>query len=80
MRGEDFVHVRLSEAGERIADGAPVHIGGSSYHFTFQPGEAQRVTRAFEWERVLSHEQINGELLFELADEKPAVQEGNDAV
>jgi hypothetical protein len=88
MRGEDFVHVRLSAAGEKLADGAPVHIGGGNYHFTFHPGESQRVTRAFDWVRVLSNEQIDGEPMFELAEppapavvvKKTAAEEKTNAI
>lgn len=68
MAGEDFVHVKLTTAGVAIADGGNIVIAGSSYDFTFAPDAAQRVTRS-DWERFLQHETLNGETLFELAEE-----------
>lgn len=79
MAGEDFVHVRLTKAGETFSGGC-LHIGGGNYHYDFKPGETKRVTRAFDWERVLKNETTpDGEPLFELATGKEK-KEGSDAV
>lgn len=64
---KDFVKVKLSAAGERLADGAPLSIANARWHFTFTPGESVEVTRVLEWESFLALEALNGEPLFELA-------------
>jgi hypothetical protein len=79
MSGEDFVEVKLSEAGERFAAGAPVGLGGGNYHFRFEPGKSQRVTRAGDWNRVLSREMVEGEPMFELCAPQPLKQKAEAA-
>jgi hypothetical protein len=64
----DFVEVKLSARGEEIADGAPMTVAGPNYHFVLEPAKTQRVTRAFDWEKVLSKLHRDGELLVELAE------------
>lgn len=69
MAGEDFVHVRLSADGERMAGaGKQVRIVRGRGHFLFKVGEAQRVTRAYEWNVLLRHDRFEGRPVFELAD------------
>lgn len=79
--GEDFVNVRLTEFGASLAPvvvhagGTPAPDGHGARHreFIFKPGDVLRVTRSFEWERILAHERIDGKPLFEIAPEaKPA--------
>lgn len=76
MAGEDFVMVQLSKRGEEIAGGAPIGVGGATYHFEFKPGEPQRVLKS-EFERILSkevrvNEKEEAECLFELAPKRTA--------
>ncbi len=66
---KDFVKVRLSAAGEKLADGGPLTIANARSHFTFKAGEVQEVTRAYEWRAFLSQETFNGEPIFELVDD-----------
>lgn len=61
----DFVEVKLSAAGERAA-GGKITLVGPRYHFTFEPGVAQRVSKAYDWEVVLRNELVDGEPMFEL--------------
>ncbi len=65
--GDDWVQVRLSEFGERYTAGAAVHVHEGQHEFSFHPGEPQRVTRAFDWERILKNVTIAGNPLFEIA-------------
>jgi hypothetical protein len=66
---DDFVNVRLTEFGAGLGQ-VTVHEGPRE--FVFKRGDVQRVTRAFEWERVLSRQEQDGKKLFEIAaDEKP---------
>lgn len=64
----DFVMVRLSAAGVKAAAGA-LHFSNRHMEYSFTPGEAQEVIRRYEWDRVLSTMQIDGEPLFEIAEE-----------
>jgi hypothetical protein len=64
---KDFVHVKLSAAGEKMAAGAPLGIANARSHFEFRPGVAQEVTRDYEWNAFLSREiDSDGEPIFEL--------------
>lgn len=72
MGGNDWVEVRLSAAGEARAEGAPLHVHEGHHQFTFVAGEAQRVTRAFDWEMILSRQTIGGQPLFEIVDDAHA--------
>ena len=70
----DFVKVKLSEHGEKYAGkGGYVTVIHGRHEFHFKTGETQEVTRAFEWEKVLKTELVDGEPLFELV-----VEEQND--
>lgn len=62
----DFVNVRLTEFGKERAAGGPVQVHAGNFSFYFNPDEVQRVTRAFDWERVLKNEHFNGHPLFEM--------------
>ena len=68
MSGEDFVNVRLTEFGAGLGQ-VTVHEGPRE--FVFKPGDVQRVTRAFEWERILSRQEQEGKPLFEIAPDEP---------
>jgi hypothetical protein len=69
MAGEDFVAVKLSAKGEKIAKGTPVTIVDGQHTFVFNPGETQEhITKAFDWEQVLSKQFADGEPLFEIVE------------
>jgi hypothetical protein len=64
---DDFVNVRLTEFGTTFAGGTRVQIHEGQHTFYFLPGQVQRVTRAFDWNRVLKNQHFNGHALFEIA-------------
>lgn len=83
MAGKDFVNVRLTEFGRQQAGTGPLQVHAGNHSFYFEPGEVKMVTRAFEWERVLKNEHINGHPLFEIApeaaeEEQPLTTEGTE--
>jgi hypothetical protein len=66
MAGEDFVHVRLSPAGEKMAGkGGVVRITKGRCSFEFKVGVSQRVTSAYEWNTLLKSVRFQGEPVFE---------------
>ena len=66
MAGEDFVHVRLSPAGEKMAgNGGQVRITKAHCSFLFKAGQSQRITRAYDWNCVLKDHQFEGQPIFE---------------
>lgn len=70
----DFVNIRLSAAGLRMA-GTPGTVGWANgrRHFHFKAGEVQEIERAFEWIYLLANERFEGEpILEEVFDEDPA--------
>ena len=70
MAGEDWVDVRLTAFAERYLKengGGPLLIHDRA-EFKFKSGEAQRVTRAGDWELVLSKVAIGGHALFEIVE------------
>ena len=76
----DWVNVRLSEFGERYlketgGGSLAVHEGSG---FVFKPGESVRVTRAFDWARVLQTQHINGHALFEVVPDQAAEVHTNE--
>ena len=78
MAGEDFVHVRMSAAGERMAgEGKRIQLVRGRRSFIFVAGEVQRVERNYEWVILLSDRKHEGELIFEIAPprETPKVEE-----
>lgn len=80
MAGEDFVNVRLTEFGKERAAGSRVQVHAGNHSFYFQPDEVQRVTRAFDWERVLKNEHFNGHPLFEVIpdEQQPSATENTE--
>jgi hypothetical protein len=68
MAGEDFVEVKLTAHGEKIANGAPIAVCDGGRHFQVAPGSTLRVTRSFDWERILKDHRIDGEPLFDLVE------------
>lgn len=67
MAGEDFVHTRLTVAGEQLAGkGGYVHIVAGRCEFTFKVGSTQRVTRNYEWNKILKTETYKGQPVFEI--------------
>ena len=73
MAGEDFVHVKLSAAGKKMAGEAGVlRLVVGRGHFLFKGDEVLRVTRAYEWEVLLKDETFQGEPMFELAEQPAA--------
>jgi len=79
--GGDFVNVKLTAFGESLKQ-VIVHDGGTpdpaarSRHseFIFRPGDVKRVTRAFEWEKVLRPQEQDGKPLFEITEEIAPLQ------
>lgn len=65
---DDFVNVRLTDFGAGLGQ-VVVHEGPRE--FVFKRGDVQRVTRAFEWERILSRQEQDGKKLFETAPDEP---------
>jgi hypothetical protein len=66
MAGEDFVHARLTAAGEQMAGkGAYVRIAVGRCDFTFKPGQTKRITKAYEWP-LLKSESYKGQPIFEI--------------
>lgn len=64
---DDFVNVRLTKLGEELSCGQlQVHEGNHSFYFN--AGETQRVTRVFDWERVLKTQHHHGHPLFEIVE------------
>ncbi len=68
---EDWVTIKLTAAGERLANGAPVRVIHGSHSFEIHPGKTLEVTRAFDWEMVLKHETCAGEPLLEIIEAEP---------
>lgn len=70
MAGEDFVYVQLSSTAQK-AGRARVTAGRCDLIFT--AGEPpQRLTRAYEWDVILSHQRFEGQPMFELVPARPA--------
>jgi hypothetical protein len=66
----DFVEVRLTKFRESLAAGTAVRVQEGVREFIFLPGQPHRVTVAFDWNRVLSRQLINGHRLFEIVPEE----------
>lgn len=67
---KDWVDVQLSPFGEQYlkqTGGGPLRVHEGSFEFAFEPGKPQRVTRAFDWQRVLKQQHIGGNPLFVIA-------------
>jgi hypothetical protein len=62
----DFIVVRLSPAGVRMAgDAGTVGWANGRRHFHFVAGEPQEVERSYDWYHLLRHETFQGEPMFE---------------
>jgi hypothetical protein len=70
MAGKDFVNVRLTEFGRQQAGSGRLQVHAGNHSFFFAPDEVKMVTRAFEWERVLRNEHVNGHPLFEIVPDQ----------
>lgn len=78
----DFVQIRLSEHGRRMAgEHGVVRWANSRRHFEFQAGIPLEVERSFEWNATLKHERFEGEPMFEEVEESQQVElpEGDNA-
>jgi hypothetical protein len=69
---KDFVNVQLSPFGVERAAGTTMQVHEGQHSFFFKAGEIQRVTRAFDWNRVLKHQHFNGHALFEIVPDEEA--------
>ncbi len=72
MSGNDWINVRLTEFAEQYvaqSGGGPLRVHDGRFECSILPGETMRVTRAFDWERVLKPIAIAGQAMFEIADE-----------
>lgn len=72
MAGNDWVDVRLTEFGAEYSKGAPLHVHEGAHQFSFRAGEMQRVTRAFDWNRVLKNVVVAGRPLLEIVPDEHA--------
>ena len=71
----DFVSIRLSEAGKRMAgEAGTVGWANGRRHFSFKAGEEQEVERSFEWNHLLRHERFEGEAILEEVEPITAVE------
>ena len=62
----DFVDIRLSAAGKRLAgDHGVVRFANSRRHFEFRADQVHEVERSFEWQGLLRHERYQGEAILE---------------
>jgi hypothetical protein len=72
---EDFVKVRLSEHGRELAGEGPIVVQEGHHEFILAAGEELDVTRAFDWQRILSRQHRDGKPLFELVPETSGTEE-----
>jgi hypothetical protein len=79
MAGKDFVNVRLTELGRQQAGSGRLQVHAGNHSFYFTPDEVKMVTRAFEWERVLKTEHVNGHPLFEIVPDISELTPEQDA-
>lgn len=66
MTADDFVSVRLTEAGEAAAgrgEGACVRVHGANYEYCFEPGKTVRVPAA-EFRARLEAKRLDGQKIF----------------
>jgi hypothetical protein len=69
---KDFVNVQLTEFGVKFAEGSTLQVHEGQHSFYFKAGEIKLVTRAFDWNRVLKNQHINGHALFEIVPDQEA--------
>src|SRR5438105_13750100 len=77
MSGDDFVNVQFTELGKSLAGDAPLRIHEGPREFVFTAGKSERVTKAFDWERVLKNVTVAGTPLLEIV---PDAEEGRASV
>ncbi len=73
MSGNDWVNVRLTVFAEEYvaqSGGGPLRVHEGRFECSILPGETMRVTRAFDWERVLKPIAIAGQSMFEIVQEE----------
>ncbi len=69
----DFVDVQLAEAGKQAAGKGALRVANAHFHYEITAGKTVRVTRAYEWNKVLSQLAVNGSPMLEIApDPAPA--------
>jgi len=68
MAGEDFVQVRLTEAGRELCGEGTYRVIRGHHDFEFRRDEIQRVTKAFDWHKVLATEIRDGKPMFEIVE------------
>jgi hypothetical protein len=78
MSGEDFVTVQLTETGRELCGEGELHVIKGQHHFTFKRDDVQRLTKAFDWQRVLAVEFRDGKPLFEIVDGQPGATVSED--
>ena len=76
----DFVMIRLSEAGKRMAgEAGTVGWANGRRHFHFVADVPQEVERAFEWNYLLRHEMFAGEAILEEVPAEEVVDDNDVA-
>ena len=66
---QDFVKVKLTALGERLAGEGELLVIEGRHEFTFKAGQVRDdITRAFDWDKVLKTQNRDGEPLFELVE------------
>jgi hypothetical protein len=75
MSGEDFVLVQLTEKGKELCGEGELHVIKGHHQFTFRHDDQQRVTRAFDWAKVLQPESRDGQPLFEVVPQQSDAKE-----
>lgn len=76
MKNSDFINVKLSAAGERLAgEGKSVRINTSRREFAFEVGKAVRIERSYEWNKLLKDDKFEGEPIFEIVESADATQQ-----
>lgn len=75
---KDFVKIRLSAAGAKLAGAGVLRVHNAHGNHAFKAGQVVEVTRAYEWNKLLSQEKIGSDPIFEIVEDKPAAagQEG----
>lgn len=76
MGAEDFVYVKLTEAGVAAAGNGPaacVRVHGGNYEYVFAPGKTVRVP-AGEFRARLAEMRIDGNAIFEAAPLKNVIE------
>jgi hypothetical protein len=68
-KSEDFVMVKMTEAGENFAgDHGVIRVADGRAYFEFKKGEALRATRAYEWNLLLAPMKVGNDPMFEIVE------------